>query len=104
MASLPLSCPHLSSARQGAIFQSTVPTQIVSNEEFTPFSQTTDQHRVEERTRAFAERTAIRLGLSRRDFLKTTGGMAAALLAMNSVFGRFFAVGEIELFETEAFA
>ena len=42
--------------------------------------------------------------MSRRQFLKTTGGMAAALLAMNSVFGKFFDIGEIELFETAAFA
>ena len=30
--------------------------------------------------------------------------MAAALLAMNSIFGKFFDIGEIELFETAAFA
>ena len=55
-------------------------------------------------TAALVERTAIRRGFTRRDFLKTTGGMAAALLAMNSIFGKFFDIGEIELFETAAFA
>ncbi|HJT19910.1 MAG TPA: amidohydrolase family protein [Nitrospira sp.] len=49
-------------------------------------------------------RAAQRLGLSRRDFLRTTGATAAALLAMNSVFGRFFQVFEPEMFEAAAFA
>ena len=84
--------------------RSAIPTQIVSNEEFAPFSQTTDQARVEQLAIAHVERTAARRGLTRRDFLKTTGGMAAALLAMNSVFGRFFNIEEIDLFETSAFA
>jgi len=104
MAPSPKPFPHLPSARQGIILRSAIPTQIVSNEEFAPFSQTTDQARVEQIAIALVERTAARRGLTRRDFLKTTGGMAAALLAMNSVFGRFFNIGEVELFETEAFA
>ena len=90
--------------RQGKTFRSAMPTQIVSNEEFAPFSQTADQSRVEEIATALVEQSAARRGLTRRDFLKTTGGMASALLAMNSVFGRFFNIGEIELFETAAFA
>ena len=90
--------------QQGKIFRSAMPTQIVSNEEFVPFSQTTDQARVEQIATALVEQSAARRGFTRRDFLKTTGGMAAALLAMNSVFGRFFNIGEIELFETSAFA
>ena len=104
MAPSPKLFPHLPAARQGITLRSAIPTQIVSNEEFAPFSQTTDQARVEQLAIALVERTTARRGLTRRDFLKTTGGMAAALLAMNSVFGRFFNIGEIELFETEAFA
>ena len=104
MASSPSPFPHASSAKKGATFASAVPTQIVSNEEFTPFSQTADQARVESRVVTIVERAAARRGLTRRDFLRTTGGMAAALLAMNSIFGKFFEVGEIELFETAAFA
>ena len=90
--------------QQGKTFRSAVPTQIVSNEEFAPFGQTADQARVEQIATAMIEQSAARRGLTRRDFLKTTGGVAAALLAMNSVFGRFFNIGEVELFETEAFA
>jgi len=45
-----------------------------------------------------------RLGMSRREFLKTSGGMAAALFAMNSVFGALFDVLQTEIFEPAAFA
>src|SRR5437588_6828232 len=104
MPSSPSPFPHLPSARKGATFQSAIPTRIVSNEEFIPFSQMADQARVEARAITLADRAAARRGSTRRDFLKTTGGMAAALLAMNSVFGKFFDIGEIELFEAAAFA
>jgi predicted TIM-barrel fold metal-dependent hydrolase len=104
MAFSPSPFPHLSSARKGKTFQSTIPTQIVSNEEFPPFSQTTDQARVEQIATSIIEQSAAQHGLTRRGLLKTTAGMAATLLAMNSVFGKFFDVGEIELFETSAFA
>lgn len=90
--------------QQGKTFPSPIPTQVVSNEEFTPIGQTRDQARVEQAVVALVGRTASSQGLSRREFLKTTGGMAAAMLAMNAVFGRFFDIGEVELFETAAFA
>ena len=90
--------------RKGKTFLSPIPTQIVSNEEFTPIGQTKDQVRVERGVAALVGRTASAKGLSRREFLKTTGGMAAAMLAMNAVFGRYFDIGEVELFETAAFA
>src|SRR5205823_1907667 len=47
---------------------------------------------------------AKKLGMSRRKFLATTGGMAAAFLAMNEVYGRFFNVSRSAMFDTEAFA
>ncbi len=90
--------------QRGKTFRSTVPTQIVSNEEFAPFCQTADQAHVEQIAAAMIDQSAARRGLTRRNFLKTTGEMAGALLAMNSVFGRFFDVGDIELFESAAFA
>lgn len=92
------------SVKKGPTLPTPVPTQIVSNEEFVPICQTTEQARVERVTRELVEKAAAQSGLTRRDFLKNTGGMAAALLAMNTVFGRFFNIGEIELFETAAFA
>jgi len=90
--------------RRATISAGPIPTQIVSNEEFAPFPQTQDQTRVELAVSMLSRQAATRLGVSRRDFLRTSGGMAAALLAMNSVFGRFFDVFESELFEPSAFA
>ncbi len=78
--------------------------QIVSNEEFRPIPQTRRQHRVERVAEGLIERAVTRSGVTRREFLNATSGMAAALLAMNTAFGRFFNIEEIELFETAAFA
>jgi predicted TIM-barrel fold metal-dependent hydrolase len=80
-----------------------LPTRLVSNEEFPPLPQTPAQRHVEERILADAGRLAPRLGLSRRDFLRTSGGMATSLLAMNAVFGRFFDVLPVEAAEPAAF-
>ena len=81
-----------------------IPTQIVSNGEYMPPPQTEKQKRVEARTLELADRAAKKLGLSRREFLAGTGGTAAALLAMNEVFGQFFDVKPIEMFESAAWA
>src|SRR5947209_1245861 len=89
--------------RKGITTRSPIPTRIVSNEEFLPLPQTPAQAAVERLIEVSAESAGRRLGLTRRDFLKTTGGMAAALLAMNSVFGRFFDVLGVELVEAAAF-
>ena len=78
--------------RQGLRGAVPLPTRLVSNEEFPPIPQTLAQRRVESRILAEAERMAPRLGLSRREFLSRSGGMAASLLAMNAVFGHFFDV------------
>ena len=82
--------------RQGLQSEIPVPTQLVSNEEFPPLPQTASQREVEQRILAAAGRLAPRLGLSRREFLRTSGGMAASFLAMNAVFGHFFNVAEAE--------
>src|SRR5438034_1395815 len=70
-----------------ASFKGPVPTQIVSNGEFNPPPQTQEQRRVESRVDALAGDLAPRHGLSRRQFLASSAGMAAAFLAMNDVFG-----------------
>ncbi|TLY39475.1 MAG: twin-arginine translocation signal domain-containing protein [Nitrospirae bacterium] len=90
--------------RKGITTRSPIPTRIVSNEEFLPLPQTPAQAAVERLIEVSAESAGRRLGLTRRDFLKTTSGMAAALLAMNSVFGEFFDVLEVEAVEAAAFA
>src|SRR5574341_279526 len=89
---------------RGSLSLGPIPMQIISNEEFTPLPQTPGQARVELAVSELSRQAATRLGVSRRDFLRTSGGMAAALLAMNSVFGQFFDVFAYELFEPSAFA
>lgn len=69
-----------------------IPTQIASNEEFIPPPQSAQQKKVAALTLAIADPQAKRHGLSRRQFLRTGSGMAAALVAMNQVFGRCFEV------------
>ena len=83
---------------------SPIPTRIVSNEEFNPLPQTPEQAHVEYLIQHDAAVAARRLGIRRRDFLRTGGGMATALLAMNTVFGKFFDVLEMERVEAAAFA
>src|SRR6267143_4026468 len=91
-------------ADQGESFRSPVPTRMVSNGEYMPAPQTENQKKVEARIQALSETAAKKLGIDRRRFLAGTGGMAAAFLAMNEVFGRFFNVTPIEMFEPEAYA
>src|SRR5882762_2381753 len=89
--------------RRGVRTLAPLPTQLVSNEEFPPLPQTAAQRAVEDRILARAGRLAPRHGLSRRDFLRRSGGMATSLLAMNAVFGRFFDVLEVEAADPSAF-
>ncbi|MFM9887491.1 MAG: amidohydrolase family protein [Burkholderiales bacterium] len=77
---------------------SPIPTQVVSNGEYLPSRQTAEQKEVEARITALADDTSQQLGMSRRRFLATSGGMAAAFISMNEVFGHFFDVKPIELF------
>ena len=80
-----------------------IPTQIVSNEEFVPLPQTREQQQVEVTLNAIADDASKRLGISRRSFLASSSGMAAAFLAMNAVFGcRSFDVDPSEVMEPKA--
>ena len=89
--------------RRGVRTEVPLPTRLVSNEEFPPLPQTEAQREVEARILAEAGRLAPRLGQSRREFLRTSGGMATSLLAMNAVFGRFFDVLPVEAAEPAAY-
>jgi uncharacterized protein len=82
-----------------------IPTQIVGNEEFVPIAQTPEQQRVEAKVNEIAADASKKLGVSRRQFLASSGGMAAAFLAMNAVFGcRSFDVDPAEVLESGASA
>ncbi len=89
--------------RRGLASEVPLPTRLVSNEEFPPLPQTAAQKDVEQRILAHAGRLAPRLGVSRREFLQRSGGMAVSLLAMNAVFGHFFDVLEVEAADPAAF-
>jgi uncharacterized protein len=85
-------------------FQSPVPTRMVSNGEYMPHPQTEQQRHVEYRVKELADEAARRLGTTRRQFLAGSGGMAAAFIAMNEVFGKkFFNVRPVEMYETAAY-
>lgn len=79
-----------------------IPTQVVSNEEFLPLPQTPAQKRVEHALLEMAACNARRMGITRRDFLRSGCGMAAAFAAMNAVFGHFFRVEAAEMLEPAA--
>ena len=85
-------------------FRSPIPTRMVSNGEYMPVAQTLQQQRVEARLEELAEESSRKLGMDRRSFLTGTGGMAAALVAMNEVFGRFFNIDPIEMLVPAAYA
>jgi hypothetical protein len=83
---------------------SPIPTRVVSNEEYLPLARTAEQARVAALLSDTARQHARALALTRRQFLGSGPGLAAALLAMNAVFGRFFDVDPVEAFEPAAFA
>ena len=64
-----------------------IPTQIVSNGEYLPPKQSETQKRVERRIFELADENGKKLGLSRRQFMATGCGMAAAFLAMKEIYG-----------------
>ena len=78
-----------------------IPTQIVSNGEYLPPPQSATQKRVEARINELADTNARRLGLDRRQFLRTSCGMAAAFVAMNEIYGNVFQVAPAEAREPE---
>src|SRR5256712_12840693 len=80
-------------------FRSPIPTQVVSNGEFNPPAQTSQQKQVEARIKELADTYGKKLGMDRRRFLQTASGMAAAFVAMNNVFGKVFDVSEAEAAE-----
>src|SRR5258706_14311132 len=73
-----------------------VPTQIVSNGEYFPPSQSAIQKKVEARINELADLNGKSLGLNRRQFMRTSCGMAAALLALNEIYGKVFQVTAAE--------
>ena len=80
-----------------------IPSRIASNEEFIPPEQTPEQQEYEVRLRDIAEVAAKGQGMDRRDFLRTGSGLAAAMLALNQVFGNCYDVSAEEVQDQDAF-
>src|SRR5262245_31064603 len=87
----------------GETLGSPVPTRMISNGEYMPAGQTRQQKQVEARLTELADAASRKLGISRRQFLAGSGGMAAALLAMNDVYGEFFSVSAADMYEGASF-
>ena len=82
-----------------ALDASPIPTRWVSNGEYMPLPMSRRQQQVERKMQSMAERNAGRLGLTRREFLRTSCGLATAFLAMNTVYGDVFAITPDEALE-----
>lgn len=80
-----------------------IPTQIISNEEYLPTPQTPEQRKVELLLKEWSAQRSKTLGLSRREFLAGSCGMAMAFMAMNEVFGPWFRVHASETYDLEAY-
>ncbi len=80
-----------------------IPSRIASNEEFIPPPPTLQQKQYESRLRAISAKAAKEQGMDRRRFLRTGSGMAAALVALNEVFGPCYDVRADEVRDQEAF-
>src|ERR1051325_1149633 len=80
-----------------------IPSRIASNEEFIPPEQSPQQSEYEVRLCALADAAAQGQGLSRRDFLRTGSGLAAAMFALNQVFGNCYDVSAAEVQNQDAF-
>jgi predicted TIM-barrel fold metal-dependent hydrolase len=81
-----------------------IPSRIASNEEFIPPPQTPEQKRYEARLKEISAAAAKAQGMTRREYLRTGSGMAAALVALNDVFGRCYDVSADEVRDQDAFA
>lgn len=80
-----------------------LPTQVYTNQEYIPLPKTDAQRHVDHLLNEYADKYGKKRGLSRRSFFKTASGFAAALLAMNKVYGmKFFDVEEVEAADEDA--
>lgn len=77
-------------------YQTPIPTQIVSSDEFHPDPQNEKQREVEARILSMADDLGAKQGLDRRRFFQSAAGMAASFVAMNEVYGNLFDVSKAE--------
>ena len=73
------------------------PTQVCSNEELIPRPQNQDQKNVEKIIGDLSQKNAKHLGMDRRDFMRTSMGMATAFYAANQIYGNLWDVEAAEM-------
>lgn len=83
---------------------SPMPTQVVSNEEFIPRPITKQQAQVEHLIGQMGEENAKKVGMNRRDFMRTSMGMATVAMAANAVYGPYWEVDAAEAVDPAATA
>lgn len=81
---------------------SPIPTQAVSNEEFLPRPQTQQQRQWEQLIGELSEQKSRKLGMDRRDFMRSSMGLATAFWASNQVYGNHWVVDEEETVDPAA--
>src|SRR5260221_12554894 len=69
-----------------SLFPSPIPVQNASSDEYMPVPQSPQQKEFEARIKEMGNELSKKLGISRRKFFKTAGGMAAAFVAMNEAY------------------
>src|ERR1700730_14864087 len=77
-------------------YETPIPTQVVSSDEYYPYPQTEKQRELQARLLSLADALAKKQGLSLRRFFQTPAGMAASYVAMNETFGHVFDVTAAE--------
>jgi uncharacterized protein len=83
---------------------SPMPTQVVSNEEFEPRPQNEKQKQVEQLIGELSETRARKLNMPRRDFMRSSMGLATCFLASNLAYGKnYWEVDEAETWEAAAY-
>ena len=75
---------------------------MVSNEEFLPQPQSKQQRQWEKLIGELSEEKSKKLGMPRRDFMRTSMGMATAFFASNIVFGSNWEVDAAETLDEAA--
>lgn len=73
-----------------------MPTQVLSNEEIFPRPQNKNQRAVEKLAMEWGEQNAKKVGMDRRDFMRSSMGLATMLLASNQVYGDYWEVAQAE--------
>ena len=81
-----------------------IPDQVVSNGEYRPMPQTPQQRQVAAVIDQMADERAGKLGMDRREFLRSSFGLASAFAAMNMIYGDVFGVAHAETMDQEALA